>query len=183
MFKIGIQLKPRKALITIILILVLSIVFYYSFLQSDHRNIVLDLLSEWCISNNQIYKCLTKNSVLGLKQKMLRILMIISSTSFYGIPSLGMSLLGSSKMALYVKKCFSQNILLRSLVGNSWRSRETFSRLHCPQFNCSITNERFKNFKTLREGFIKKKKIREISLMVQAPPPPPKIREKIFFFI
>ena len=33
--------------------------------------------------------------------------------------------------------------LFRSFVGNTWSSRETFSRLQCSQFNCSIVNERY----------------------------------------
>ena len=33
--------------------------------------------------------------------------------------------------------------LCRYLVGDSWRSKETFSRLQCSQFNCSVVNARF----------------------------------------
>ena len=33
--------------------------------------------------------------------------------------------------------------LCRYLVGDSWHSKETFSRLQCSQFNCSIVNERY----------------------------------------
>jgi len=31
---------------------------------------------------------------------------------------------------------------LKYLVGDSWRSKETFSKLQCSQFNCSVVNER-----------------------------------------
>ena len=53
MFKIQLQQKPRMTLVTIILILVFPIIFYYSFLPSDHQNIIQELPSDWYISNNQ----------------------------------------------------------------------------------------------------------------------------------
>ena len=40
-----------------------------------------------------------------------------------------------------ILKC--THTLFRSFVGNTWSSRETFSRLQCSQFNCSIVNERY----------------------------------------
>ena len=53
----------------------------------------------------------------------------------------------SKKPSSLVVHIFWWRLSLRSFVGDSWISRETFSRLECSQFRCAIMNKRY-NHKT-----------------------------------
>ena len=68
---------------------------------------------------------------------------MILSIFYYGTHSLRMSLLNLGKKPMLVNFIKFSFHFLRGFVGDTWSSRETFSRLECSQVNCVIMNKRF----------------------------------------